>query len=416
MHTPVKVLVLSFVLSGLVAFPTRPWPAARPWTIGERTGCAEAFEEAALQQASLSRAPTLDPSPIRCLSDPYPEFNGLAVDPMNHEVLASDGNTKSLLIYNRRAGDLSPDVTEPLRTIHGPLTGIGYVAGVAIDPMRREYYAVNNDVEDRLVVFSRTAEGNALPARVLYTPHQVYGIALDLTHDEMAITVQEMHAVLVYRREAKGLEAPLRVMRGERTGLADPRGLFVDAVNQEIIVANHGNSHDEGRRFPYAEREIPLLPSKGRFHPPSIVVFSRTADGDVAPLRVIQGPNTQLAWPMGVHVDMVHQEIAVANNGDNSILIFRRTDSGDVQPIRVLRGPDTGLDHPMGVFLDAQHEELWVANFGNHSITIYARTASGNARPKRIIRSAPEGAPTVGFGNPMAIAYDPARQEILVPN
>jgi hypothetical protein len=36
--------------------------------------------------------------------------------------------------------------------------------------------------------------------------------------------------------------------------------------------------------------------------------------------------------------------------------------------------------------------------------------------PKRVVRNAPEGAPTCGFGNPMAVAYDSKRQQILVPN
>lgn len=366
--------------------------------------------------SSLTAVPNVDVSPIRCISDPYPEFNGLTVDPINNEVLASDGNVKSLLVYDRRAGGKSLGETEPLRLIHGPRTGIGYVAGVAIDPVKREYYTVNNDVEDRLVVFTRDAEGNALPTRVLYTPHQVYGLALDPTGDEMAITVQELNAVLVYRKQAKGLDAPLRVILGPNTGMADPRGVFIDAVNNEIIVANHGNYHDEARRFPYAEREIPLLPSAGRYQAPSITFFARTAEGDQTPLRTIQGPNTQLAWPMGIHADTINNEIAIANNADNSILIFRRSDRSDAQPARVIRGSDTNLSRPMGVYIDHKNDELWVANFGNHSINVYPRTAKGNVAPNRILRGAPEGTPVVGFGNPMAIAYNAVRQEILVPN
>jgi hypothetical protein len=33
-----------------------------------------------------------------------------------------------------------------------------------------------------------------------------------------------------------------------------------------------------------------------------------------------------------------------------------------------------------------------------------------------VIRSAPAGTPTPGFGNPMALAYDSKRDELLVPN
>jgi hypothetical protein len=33
-----------------------------------------------------------------------------------------------------------------------------------------------------------------------------------------------------------------------------------------------------------------------------------------------------------------------------------------------------------------------------------------------VLRNAPAGSPTVGLGNPGAVAYDPKRDEILVPN
>lgn len=383
------------------------------------SACVRQPSSAALkrdQQDVLSGIPGGDIPPLRCIADPYPEFSGIAVDPVNNEVLFSDQNRKSLLIYDRAAGNRSPHVTEPLRRVLGPQTGLGFIAGVAIDPVKREFYAVNNDVENKIVVFSRDAMGNALPLRVLYTPNLAWGISLDQEHDELAITSQELSAIFVYRKEAKGLEAPLRVINGPDTGMADPHGIFIDGLHDEIIVANHGSWRDEYPYYPYAERLMPLLPSRGRYQAPSLTVYSRTARGNQAPLRTIQGPSTQLNWPMGIHVDLVNNEIAVANNGDNSILIFRRTDGGDARPVRVIRGTRTNLDHPMGVFIDQKNGELWVANFGNHSATVYARMADGNVAPKRIIRNAPLGTPTVGFGNPMALAYDPARQEILVPN
>ena len=61
-------------------------------------------------------------------------------------------------------------------------------------------------------------------------------------------------------------------------------------------------------------------------------------------------------------------------------------------------------------------DELWVANFGDHTALVFDLAAGGNVAPKRIIRNAPAGSPSVGFGNPMTIAYDPKRDEILVPN
>jgi len=119
---------------------------------------------------------------------------------------------------------------------------------------------------------------------------------------------------------------------------------------------------------------------------------------------------------MGIDVDTEHDEIAVADNGDNSILIFRRSASGDTAPVRILRGPRTGIVSPMGVAIDVKNDEIWVANYGDHTAAVYSRTANGDVAPKRITFNAPRGTPTGGFGNPYAVAYDSKRDQLLVPN
>jgi hypothetical protein len=70
----------------------------------------------------------------------------------------------------------------------------------------------------------------------------------------------------------------------------------------------------------------------------------------------------------------------------------------------------------MGVAIDASNDELWVTNYSDHSALVFARASAGNAAPKRVVRNAPIGTPSVGFGNPGAVAYDSKRDEILVPN
>jgi DNA-binding beta-propeller fold protein YncE len=158
------------------------------------------------------------------------------------------------------------------------------------------------------------------------------------------------------------------------------------------------------------------LPGSGRFLPPSINVYRRTASGNTPPLRVIEGPRTQLNWPAGVAIDERRGELYVANDTDNSVLVFRADASGDVAPIRVIEGPNTKLDAPGGVFLDTRNNELWVSNYGNHSLTVFALTADGDTAPLRLIRSGPADSPALMIGNPGAVAYDTKREEILVPN
>jgi DNA-binding beta-propeller fold protein YncE len=361
-----------------------------------------------------------DIAPARSVVDPNPAFVGIAMDPINDLVVAADTNRKSVVSYDRTSGaSRSAGTTEMRRQIIGPETNIGFVAGVAVDPERRELYAVNNDIEDTMMVWSYDAEGNAKPSRLLAVPHQAWGVALSPSRNEIAVSIELQSAIVIYRREAIGLEAPLRYVRGGQTGMADPHGVSWDEKNAEIAVANHGNFRGLLKNTGMGCQQVAAanVPYEGgRFQPPSITYYAATAKGDEKPLRTIQGTRTQLDWPMGIDVDATHDEVAVANNGDSSVLIFRRTATGDVTPLRVLRGPRTGINRPMGVSIDTRNNEIWVANFGDHTALAFARDAAGNAAPKRIIRSAPAGTPSSGFGNPMAVAYDSKREEILVPN
>lgn len=358
-----------------------------------------------------------DVIPLRQVSDPYPVFNGIAIDPVNNVVAMSDVNKKSLLNYDRTAGSAGPAITPPRRQVFGPLTNIGFIAGVLLDPQRREIFAVNNDIEDTMVVMPYDARGNASPARILSIPHQAWGLAMSRTHDQIAITVELQEAVVFYKRDARNVTPPARYIRGADTGLADPHGIFWDDRNNEIGVANHGNFR--GLIKDVGAGCVPTGTADaegGAVLPSSITIYSGDAKGDARPVRTIQGDRTQLDFPMGMGVDSDHDEIAVANNGGNSVLVFSRTAAGNAAPIRVLSGEKTGINRPMGVAIDARNNELWVSNFGDHTALVFDRQANGNMPPKRIIRTAPAGTPTPGFGNPQTIAYDSTRDEILVPN
>jgi hypothetical protein len=356
----------------------------------------------------------------RMVSDPYPALNGIAIDPVNNLLVASDPNRKSLLLYDRSRTTAEGAETVPLRRIIGPATYIGMVAAVVVDPQRHEIYTANNDIEDTVVVMPYAADGNAKPARVLSVPHQAWGLALGGMSDELAVTAEIFNAVVFYRREAQGVEAPVRVIRGPKTRLADPHGIYWDDDHGEIAVASHGNFrgvvHDTGGGCAPASGKEETAVESGEFRPPSIAIFSAKARDDQAPLRTIEGASTKLDWPMGIAEDRRHDTIAVANNGDNSILIFDRRRGGNVAPVRIIRGDRTGINRPMGLAVDGKNGEIWVSNFGDHSALAFDSAADGNVAPKRVLRSAPAGTPTPGFGNPMALAYDTKRGEILVPN
>jgi DNA-binding beta-propeller fold protein YncE len=369
-----------------------------------------------------------DMSPARVVKDAYSTTAGLAVDPVNGDVVMSDENRFSLMVYDRAAEQTG--VAEIRRRIAGPRTKIEFICGVAIDPVTRDIYTVNSDTLDNMIVFSHDQQGDVAPARELKVDHGAWGIALDRKNDEVVITTQHLSKIAAYRRTASGDEKALRAIEGPRTGLADAHGVFVDTDHDEIVVSSQGAWKERLRQTPDeraaqrrgeltpAERLLfaPFSPSTGRFFGPSVRIFARTANGDVAPLRIFEGPKTRLNLPQGIAVDMERNLIAVANDGTHEILFFDRTATGDVAPLYSLGGPATGIVNPSGVWIDTKHNEIWVSNWGDHSATVYPRDARGNVAPLRSLRTAPRRTPTPGLGNPSAVTYDSKRDQLLVPN
>jgi DNA-binding beta-propeller fold protein YncE len=365
--------------------------------------------------------------PERMIRDPNAAFSAVAVDTAHNEVVMTDENLFNVVVYDRQTDTPPTAVSDPARVIGGLNTKIEFQCGLYIDPVNGEIYAVNNDTVDSLVIFSRKAVGDVAPDRELHTPHGTFGIAVDEDAKELFLSVQHDNALVVYNKSAKGLEAPIRVVQGSHTGLADPHGMVLDAKNKLLFVANHGSYHEVSPAAPGEKRRervypgFPLnredaTPGSGKFLPPSITVYASNVKGDAAPMRVIQGPRTQMDWPTALSLDPERNELFVANDGGNSILVFDAAASGDVAPLRVLKGPKSLVSNPTGVYLDKKNEELWVANFGNHTSAVYKPNANGDTPPLRVIRSAKATEEVPGMGNPHPLAYDTKREQILVPN
>jgi len=344
--------------------------------------------------------------PVRVIRDTYATYSAIAVDLNSNEVLLQDENLFGIKVFDRLA-DTPPaaQFSEPKRQLVGHNTKLEFNCGLYVDPKTGDIYSVNNDTTDLLVVFPRGAAGDIRPARELETPHGTYGIAVDEDASEMYMTVEHANSIVVYRKMAEGAEKPLREIVGGDTQLEDPHGIAIDAKNQWIFVANHGN---------VGGRET--LGISSRFDPPSITVYPLKGNGNIAPLRIIEGSNTRLNWPAALAIDEGRGELYVANDADDSILVFRVTDTGNAAPTRVIRGPKTQLKNPTGVFVDTKNSEVWASNMGNHRATVYDLQANGDVAPKRVIRSAPAEKVALAIGNPGAVGYDSMREEILVPN
>ena len=396
---------------------------------------------ALLQQGASARVPTeaqkaavAARKPLREIHDQYPGFSAVAVDPERNEVVLQDENLFQTMVFDRTTNTpASAAFSEPKRAIRGPQTYLELNCAVYIDPKTGNIYSLNNDTEQHMTVFDREARGNASPTWKLRTPMGSFGLAVDEETQELLISAQQSASVSWFPKTAREDALPTGLLQGDRTLLADPHGIALDTKQNVIFVANFGavatprprTSTDSGPFWGRGSQYGPgpfwpvsafkMVPGSGRFLPASITVYDKKARGDVPPLRVIRGPNTQLDWPVGLFVDAPRGELYVANDAGDSILVFSTTASGNAAPIRVLKGPRTKLRYPSSVFVDVKNDELWVANLGNHRATVYRRMAAGDTAPIREIRSAPEGTPAPTLAN-ARIAYDTKREQILAPN
>jgi hypothetical protein len=174
--------------------------------------------------------------------------------------------------------------------------------------------------------------------------------------------------IAAFARTANGNAQPTREIAGQNT-------LFTRTM--------HDMSYD------YVADEI-VVPQFFAF---AILTFAGDADGNVPPKRIIMGPKTQLDNPHAVTVDPVHGEIYVPGRADDHrVLVFKREAEGDVAPIRILE-----LDsEPARIGIDPARKLVIVSGRG---LQIFDRLASGKAKPLRVIRP-PEGAGGLMAVNP----------------
>jgi 6-phosphogluconolactonase (cycloisomerase 2 family) len=249
---------------------------------------------------------------------------------------------------------------------------------------------VTNQRDNSVTVYTRTANGNMMPIRTISGPAtglaNPVGLVVDPVHNELTVSDDYIPgAITVYPLTASGNTAPLRSLVGAATGLSAPVGLALDTLHNELIVVNQNSN--------------------------SIAVYDRTATGNAPPLRTIAGPATGLDTPQGIAFDPRNDELFVANYALHSITVYSRTANGNATPLRILAGDATGLNNPTGIAVNLASDEVAVSNFGNNSVTVYARTSNGNVPPLRTIA----GVSTELIG-PSGLTIDVAHDELVVAN
>jgi hypothetical protein len=52
-------------------------------------------------------------------------------------------------------------------------------------------------------------------------------------------------------------------------------------------------------------------------------------------------------------------DLYVANDMGQDLIVFHSADQGDVAPSRMIKGPNTGLSYPVGVSVDSKEPYVW---------------------------------------------------------
>ena len=190
--------------------------------------------------------------------------------------------------------------------------------------------------------------------------------------------------IATFARLAKGSAAPHRVIAGQATKLSRTmHDIRYDPVHDEILVTN-----------PFAN---------------AVLVFRASAEGDEAPIRIIQGRKTLIGDVDRLDVDPVNDEIYVPNRDAGTVLVFPREANGDVAPIRILHGDKTRLGRSVSsVSVDPVNNLMVVAHNSRDGIVIFDRTANGNTAPRGVIRG-----PQSGIVRINQMALNPQRRLVV---
>src|SRR5262249_18361169 len=180
----------------------------------------------------------------------------------------------------------------------------------------------------------------------------------------------------------------------------------------------------------------------------AIVVFDRTANGNVAPKRVISGEKTGLLDIVGLDVDPVRNVIVAASrkgNGDKvGLFVFDRLANGDAAPKRFIGGPNSKLAHFRQVTIDPETGNIFLAQQNTRMkpmeayvlekprdgfqatendededsdsgrldqmgfIAVYAPDDNGDMPPRAIIKG-----PGIRFAGAAGVALNPKKKEII---
>ncbi|HET7843722.1 MAG TPA: hypothetical protein VFL14_06205, partial [Xanthomonadales bacterium] len=290
-----------------------------------------------------------------------------AAPPAHAEVVVGsfDPSGTARIFADAAQGDVAP-----VRTIGGPQTQLQNATSFAFDGSRADIY-VGDFNGQAIRVFDARQTGDRPATRTITSGGlgQVREIALDTVHDELfAITL--LSFVSTYPRGANGPTSSVRRidwagLPGSQTRIDNPSGLVYLPAQDQLAV---GDFQQSG-----------IDPAIGE-----ILFFARTANGGGPPARALRGALTQLGnYIESLAFDRARNELyalAVVQGAPDvhRIVVFGGDAAGDVAPLRVIEGPATLISGQSTLGYDAKSERIWVATNGDRLVA-FPRLATGDA-------------------------------------
>ena len=202
-----------------------------------------------------------------------------------------------------------------------------------------------------------------------------------------AVDSEPPDQVVVFSADAQGTDAPTRVITGPSTTLGGyATNLAVGATGKVYV-----------NQDAYCE----VQDCAGM-----VSVFAPGANGDSAPVQVIQGPHTGLNYSSSIAVDAAGL-IYVGNAEGGPILVFAADATGDAQPIRRI-GRAKEIGDATSLAVDASGT-IYVADVTTtKGVLVYGPSAADGAPPDRVIAG-----PLTGLAAPSGIAVDSAGRVLV---
>ena len=198
--------------------------------------------------------------PGRKIQDKYPAFAAIGVDPQRNEVIVTDENLFQVLVYDRLENTAAnAEASKPKRVLSGDNTLSSSSPAststriTATSSRRTTTRSTRWSCSPRAATGTLRRSAPCTPARHLR--HRRRREAQRDVPDHPA-----RRHVVVFRKDADKDEAPLRLLQGDDTGLADPHGIAIDPKEDVFFVANYGS-----RALRRADQEIRTgVPGSGK--------------------------------------------------------------------------------------------------------------------------------------------------------